>query len=363
MSSPDALICNQFGFKDGHSTDLAVFVLKSIIDYYMSLSSPVYLCFIDASKAFDCINHCKLCDKLLYRKVPTIIVRLIYIWYSTQQFIVKWGSVLSNKFHVTNGVRQGGVLSPTLFNVYIDDLSLQLLTLKTGAHVNGTSINHLVYADDTVLIAPSASSLQKLIHCCTSYASDYDIIYNSKKTKCMVFRPKCFKDVILPLIELNGTQLAFIEGDKYLGYILSNDFKDDNDIKRQIKCIYATGNALIRNFKNCCLEVKHLLFQSYCTNLYCSPIWSRYKVSSFDKIRVAFNNVFRNFFHLKRDTSISFYMAQHCIDSFKVIIRKLCYGFMQRVLKSQNKLVSSIVDSTFFTHSFIYCKWSNVLNT
>ena len=50
--------CNQFGFKPGHSTDMAVYSLKHIVDYYSSQSSPVYICFLDASKAFDRINHC-----------------------------------------------------------------------------------------------------------------------------------------------------------------------------------------------------------------------------------------------------------------------------------------------------------------
>ena len=97
-----------------------MFILKSIINYYVKLSTPLYLCFNDASKAFDRVKNCTLFQKLFKRQVPKIIVCFIYQWYSTQQFIIKWGETVP--FTVTNGVRQGGVWSPARFNVYIDDL-------------------------------------------------------------------------------------------------------------------------------------------------------------------------------------------------------------------------------------------------
>ena len=68
-------------------------------------------------------------DKLLAKNVPKIIVHLLMFWYTRQQFIVQWGASTSAAFSVGNGVRQGGVLSPYLFNVYMDGLS-QLLIPK-----------------------------------------------------------------------------------------------------------------------------------------------------------------------------------------------------------------------------------------
>ena len=91
------------------------------IFYLYRRSTSVYLAFLDASKAFDKINHWVLFlfKKLLNRGVPIYLVKVLCYWYQHQSMYVKWGSTLSSKFQVTNGVRQGGVLSPLLFNVYV----------------------------------------------------------------------------------------------------------------------------------------------------------------------------------------------------------------------------------------------------
>ena len=114
---------NQFGFKSKHSTDQCIYILKELIEFYRSHNSPKYLCFLDASKAFDRVNHWTMFKKLLLRGVPPILVRLMLFWYRSQQICVRWGSATSTSFKVLNGVRQGGIVSPILFNVYIDDLS------------------------------------------------------------------------------------------------------------------------------------------------------------------------------------------------------------------------------------------------
>jgi hypothetical protein len=111
---------NQFEFKGKHSTDQCIFILKEIIDYYKNLNATIFVTYLDASKAFDRINHCKLFDKLIQRNVPQYVVRLLIYWYSNQKFCVKWGNTHSDMFNVSNGVRQGGILSPYLFNVYFD---------------------------------------------------------------------------------------------------------------------------------------------------------------------------------------------------------------------------------------------------
>ena len=113
-------VCNQFGFKTKHGTDMCVFSLKQIIEYYNSRSSPVYVCYLDASKAFDRINHWCLFNKLIKRGIDPMLIRFLVFWYSNQTFCVRWGNIYSPFFTVSNGVRQGGIMSPVLFNIYMD---------------------------------------------------------------------------------------------------------------------------------------------------------------------------------------------------------------------------------------------------
>ena len=78
---------------------------------------------MDASKAFDRVKHSVLFNKLINRGAPSYIVRILMYWYVNQTMYVRWGRTLSSSFRVTNGVRQGGILSPYLFNLYMDDIS------------------------------------------------------------------------------------------------------------------------------------------------------------------------------------------------------------------------------------------------
>ena len=73
------------------------------------------MCYLDASKAFDKINQCVLFSKLLVKNIPNGIVRFLFVWYAKQNFYVQWNNNMSNQFNVSNGVRQGGILSPYLF--------------------------------------------------------------------------------------------------------------------------------------------------------------------------------------------------------------------------------------------------------
>ena len=82
---------------------------------------------LDASKAFDRVNHWTLFKKMVDRGVPIPIVRTIAYWYRTQQVSIKWGKVISKSFRVINGVRQGSLLSPRLFTLCVDELSPEIL--------------------------------------------------------------------------------------------------------------------------------------------------------------------------------------------------------------------------------------------
>ena len=78
---------------------------------------------------------------------------------------IKWGKHFSLLFHVSNGVRQGGVLSPYLFPVYLDDLSNELNNIKAGCYIGEVLLNHLMFADDICVLCPSVRGLQRIKMC------------------------------------------------------------------------------------------------------------------------------------------------------------------------------------------------------
>ena len=92
-----------------------------------------------------------------------------------QSICVKWDKRTSEYFSIINGVRQGGVLSPQLFDIYMNDLSVCLTQCNAGCHLNETVTNHVMYADDICLMAPSAIALQKMLNLCYEFSLSNDI--------------------------------------------------------------------------------------------------------------------------------------------------------------------------------------------
>jgi hypothetical protein len=164
---------------------MCIFTLKEAIRYYNSTGSHIFVCFMDASAAFDRISYSKLFRKLIDKGIPTYLVRILYYWYFKQTVCVRWNRTISEKFYVSNGVRQGGILSPLLFNVYMNNLSFQLNSLPIGCVLQNRILNNRMYADDIVLIAPSLKGLQKLVNTCFKYGSSHNIIFNKNKTVMM----------------------------------------------------------------------------------------------------------------------------------------------------------------------------------
>ena len=95
----------QFGFKSGQSCSHAIFTLRTVCDYFNKRGSNVYIASLDASKAFDKVNHAKLFSLLLTRKVPLCFINIMIDWYSKLYSVVRWNGAESAALHVKSGVR------------------------------------------------------------------------------------------------------------------------------------------------------------------------------------------------------------------------------------------------------------------
>ena len=127
------------------------------------------------SKAFNLVDHNLLFRRLLDRSLPLPIVHLLMAWYREQNMRVRWNQTLSDSFSVTNGVRQGGVLSPILFTVYIDELLIQLKHLGVGCHWKHHFVGAVCYADDLALLAPSQAALRLMLRLCEQFADSHGL--------------------------------------------------------------------------------------------------------------------------------------------------------------------------------------------
>ena len=359
---------HQFGFKPKHSTDACIYVLKEAVDFYVGQQSSVYLCFLDATKAFDRVNHDVLFDKLKNRGVPGYMIRILAFWYSNQKMMVRWGNIMSESFNVTNGVRQGGILSPYLFNVYMDDLSLRLKKHYAGCRIANSIINHLFYADDLVLICPSHRGLQELLETCEKFANEHDIIFNTKKSVVMIRRSKLLKSAVIQPFKLCKEVLSEVSETKYLGYYLTADGKDDRDMTRACRQLYAQGNSLVRKFHMCTEKVKIKLFTTYCSQFYCAQLWQyREFEKAYRKVKVAYNNVFRFFLRLPKDPqgrpcSASEMFVIRRVKSFQEIIRNVVFKFQCRLRLSQNELVKSTLFVNVTSRSKLRKHWDKIMN-
>ena len=131
--------------------------------------------------------------------------------YSNQYVKVNYNNCLSSPFKLKNGVRQGGILSPLLFNIYINNVIKSVSQSKVGCKLGIFSSNIIAYADDLVVLAPSVSALQNLLNICYNETKNILLNFNTEKSVCVKFK-KCNKFTeINSCIELGNVTLKFVE--------------------------------------------------------------------------------------------------------------------------------------------------------
>ena len=152
--------------------------MKETIFNYINSGSKVYASFLDVRKAFDSVNHEYLVNRLVNIGIPELFISNIRYIYSNQLVKVCYNDFYSNEWLICNGVRQGGVLSGLLFNIYIDEILNKISNLRIGCRLGINSSNIIAYADDIVVLAPSPSSLQVLMNIINDELLKLDLLVN-----------------------------------------------------------------------------------------------------------------------------------------------------------------------------------------
>ncbi len=250
---------NQFGFKKGLSCSHAVFTVRSLIERFNSGGSTVNLCAIDLSKAFDKVNHCALLIKLMQRNVPINLLSVFEHWFRTCSTYVKWKTVMSNIFNITYGVRQGSVLSPHLFAIYVNDI-LRRFSLNQRLFI-------VMYADDILLIAPSVTELQVLFNLCELEFAWLDMNINVKKSCCMRIGNR-FDSKCANITAKNGMCLPWVTEIRYLGVYIVSSTKFKCSLVYAKRAFYRSANSLFGKVANAASEEVML----HLVNSKCFPV-------------------------------------------------------------------------------------------
>ena len=136
-----------------------------VLEKARKFQKNTYFCFIDYTKAYDCVDHNKLWKILQEMEIPDHLTRLLRYLYADQEATVRTGHGTTDWFQIGKGVRQGCILSPCLFNVYAEYIMRKtgLDEAQAGIKIAGRNINNLRYADDTTLMAESEDELKSLL--------------------------------------------------------------------------------------------------------------------------------------------------------------------------------------------------------
>ena len=161
---------NQFGFRENRGTAFACSnLLNDVTSDCKSRNSSLFLATLDAEKCFDSICHVSLFLNLI-DVLPTYQWILLYNWYRKLNAVVKWNVCYSTTFNITRGTRQRSKPSPYLFNIFINQLLLDLNDCDAGVRIGDMLYNSMAYADDITIFSTNAKGLQCLIDICTMYS-------------------------------------------------------------------------------------------------------------------------------------------------------------------------------------------------
>ena len=237
----------QFGFKKMSSTTICTSLMIDTIEYYNENYTDCFLLLLDASKAFDRVEYCKLFKLLRDRNVCPVLLRLLMNIYLNQSMQVKWNTILSDKFHITNGVKQGGVLSPVLYSVYVNNLIDILKSRKVGCMYGNEFMGAFGYADDLSLLCPTITGLQKMLDICEQYTKECSIEFNATKSYVM----HCTKDKCthaLPSLRMSdGSAIPYTDECIHLGVTIHSNISHRNVDKAVIDLNVKT-NAMLSDF-------------------------------------------------------------------------------------------------------------------
>ena len=271
----DYISQTQFGFRNGLGTRDAVGVMRMLCQRVLEHDGIVFVCFVDFEKAFDRVNWVKLMSVLKDIGVDWKDRNLIVDLYIQQEAVIRIGAELTGAAKIGRGVRQGCLLSPLLFSIYIESLMKEAMEgSEDGIKVGGQVLQDVRFADDQAMVDSSEEGLQRTMFRLVQTAMRYDMKINAKKTKVMRVSRKGGGTV---KIIIDGQQVEQVQHFQYLGTWISDDGRCEREIKARIGIAKETfrnhKELLTRNFSKT-LKRKIVKTVIWTTVLYGAECWT-----------------------------------------------------------------------------------------
>ena len=345
LISGDKLKLNdlQFAYQENASTTMCSWMVSETINYFLERGSNVYACSMDYSKAFDCVLHGKLFSKLLDKGMSAIFLRLMMFVYINQTAAVRWKGKLSEKFKMTNGVRQGAVTSAILYCFYCEELFIELKRRKQGCWVGQLYMGILGYSDDNfLLLSPSIDGLQDMIRTCEEFAMTHNLQFSTNpdpikcKTKLILFSKNKVEKPLFK-VYLCGNILPWIDSVKHVGNTLSSKGCGlDKDIQIKSAQYINKANCLKQEFSFAHPQTLWKINTIYNFHFTGCELWD-FQSESFQKFMSTIQRSFKIMFNLPYETHRYFYEALTDTQHAVLQIKRRFLNFIRMIQQSKKE--------------------------
>ena len=332
----------QFGFKPSHSTSHSIFVLREVVNYYTTHGSNVLVGFLDCSKAFDTVSHYGIFSKMIEREVPLCFLQIIMYWYLNMKTRCTWQQSYSVYFDILTGTKQGGVLGPRIFSMYMDGLIKRLKEKGIGCFILELFLACLLYADDICLIAPSRGAMQKLLEVCEQYCTEFCLSFNVKKSKILTFGNR--KGINIDPLMLDNEPIDFVSQWTYLGTCITSGKDISFSTHSELSSFYRSYNSLLSAVrKPNSLVLMSLLYSNCVPSLTYAAEVKDIPNREMQSLNVALNNAIRRIFSYNRRESTRALRQQLGYPNVTEIFQNRRRHYIDNCQHSENSVIRFLI--------------------
>lgn len=349
----------QAGFRKNYSTVDNVFNLVNIVHLNKLNGKYTYAFFVDFSCAFDMIPRNSLFYKLSCMGLSSKIIRILQLSYENTTSKILYGNTFSDSFRVDVGVKQGCILSPILFALYLNDLND---ILPGGVQVDDLCVKVLLYADDIVLLSDSPNELQNMINALYKYCTKWCLKVNLAKSKILVFRSGTRISKNLKW-NFGDENVQIVNSYRYLGMDLNFNLSFRKHLENKLAtakmAIASTWSKYIKNPRiSNNNKLKIFTAASKSIMFYGAQIWG---INKYDEVEKLFRFFIKKMLYLPNNTPNYMLYLETGLHSLYLDTLKLHFDYIRKVLRMPNQRLPRILAEKIISKNTYWSEeWINL---